>query len=132
MTPSASGLAVVQDLYLLQVELSRFLESDLADPSERKEAKQKVKTFTSLLSAADWRYMGGEDVFDALKDIQKDVSHKITRASGTKVQARTANTKTVSAKSAAKKSVTKKPAAKKAAAKKTVKKAVAKKKVAKK
>jgi len=77
MKVSKSDLSVVQNLYLLQVDLAEFLRSDLSDPTERRAAKERMREFASLLRQADWRYMGGEDVLDSLKDVQQQIVRKI-------------------------------------------------------
>jgi len=77
MKVSKSDLSVVQNLYLLQVDLAEFLQSDLSNPQERRIAKERMREFSSLLRQADWRYMGGEDVLDSLKDVQEQIVRKI-------------------------------------------------------
>ena len=113
----------MQNLYVLQVEMEKFLESDLSDPDLRKEAKECVKEFTTLLRDADSSYMGGEDVLEALQAIRDDVSVKIQKSS--KIKATPTVVKTEEKK--APKKVAKKPVAK-TAKKTTAKKAPAKKK----
>lgn len=80
MKVTKSDIAVVQNLYLLQIDLYKFLKSDLTDPEERKEARKQMKEFATLLKQADWRYMGGEDVLDNLQQIQKEIAAKINSA----------------------------------------------------
>lgn len=128
MSSIKSGLALVQNLYVLQIELARFLESKEVDAEERKKAKENYKEFSSLLTKADLDYMGGEDVFDALKDIRIEVSMKMKQSSKPRKMKKATDAKVVKVA----KKVVKKPTAKKVAPKKKVKKAAAKKVVAKK
>lgn len=132
MKTSKQGLAVVQNLYLLQIDLQRYLESDLSDPSERREAKQRVQEFSSLLRQADWRYMGGEDVLLSLHDMEKEVRQKIVKKPASRPASRPVMQVASSKAKASKKKVIakKKPAkaAPKKTAKKTAKKAASKKK----
>lgn len=140
MQISKRALDVVQNLYVMQVELERFLESDLKDPDTRKQAKKRIKEFDSLLKEADASYMGGEDVYETLQRIRDGVSSKIKRSSYNRSHTSSPSSqmkKPVAKKSAAKKSATKKRAAtssavKKAAKKTPAKKAASKKSVAKK
>lgn len=123
MTVSKSDISVVQNLYLLQVDLAEFLRSDLSDPEERRIAKQRMREFSSLLKQADWRYMGGEDVLDSLKEIQDQIADKINSArlanktvakliKNTSKKKKAAFTKKIKKISPKKKSVTKKAAKK--------------------
>lgn len=80
MTKSESALAKVQDLYVIQVELWNFLDSRELSPEQVAEAKQRLREFSSLLSKADWRLMGGEDVLQALQHIQSEVSAKLKKS----------------------------------------------------
>ncbi len=75
-TPS-TGLAVVQNLYHLQLDLQKYLEGDLSDPQERREARERAREFSVLLKQADWRYMGGEDVLTGLQDMEREVKERI-------------------------------------------------------
>ena len=122
MTISKSDISVVQNLYLLQVDLAEFLRSDLSDPEERRIAKQRMREFSSLLKQADWRYMGGEDVLDSLKEIQDQISDKINsaRLANKIVTKSTKNTskKKVAVAKKVKKTVSKKKSVTKKAAKK--------------
>jgi len=75
-------LTTVQNLYLLQFELCKVLDSDLSDPDKVKEARKQVREFSQLLEEADWRYMGGEDVMESLEEIKEEASVKISKAKG--------------------------------------------------
>lgn len=77
---NASGLATVQSLYVLQVQLAEFLQRGIG-PKKVKEAKQQLRQFNALLREADPAYMGGEDVYEGLETIRRDVSAKINRFS---------------------------------------------------
>ncbi|MDD3896435.1 MAG: hypothetical protein PHU04_01130 [Candidatus Peribacteraceae bacterium] len=130
MKVSKSDLSVVQNLYLLQVDLAEFLHSDLSDPQERRVARERMREFSSLLRQADWRYMGGEDVLDSLKDVQQQIVRKINSPQAAKKQVASPARKTASkkAKTVPKKKLAKKvhtrakPAAKKKTAAKNKKK----------
>ena len=72
-----SALAKVQNLYMLQAQLWNVLDAKNLSPNAREEAKKNLKEFSSLLRAADWRVMGGEDVYVALKEVQTEVTRKL-------------------------------------------------------
>lgn len=138
MSKTKSPLSNIQNLYVLQVELWDILEKDLTS-DERKEARKRLREFSALLKRADWRYMGGEDVYETLRAMQKEVASKLTRSakSKRKVVARKVAkrkpakklTKKKATKKTNKKKVTKrKPAKKKTALKKRARKAVKRKK----
>lgn len=114
MKVSKSDLSVVQNLYLLQVDLAEFLHSDLSDPQERRAARERMREFSSLLRQADWRYMGGEDVLDSLKDVQEQIVRKINSPQAAKKQVVSPAKKTTSkkGKTAPRKKPTKKVPAK--------------------
>ena len=99
-TSRVTGLTKVQNLYLMQIELWKVIDSDLKNPDEVKEAKKTLKEFTELLKEVDWKYMGGEDVIDALECIRLEAAAKLKATSMTK-------------KTTAKKAVAKKKAVKK-------------------
>jgi hypothetical protein len=62
---------------MLAFKLLDLLDSDLKDPAIRKEVKTSMKEFTQLLSKADWRYMGGEDVWEALKSLPQEMNKRL-------------------------------------------------------
>lgn len=80
-TTTDRALERVQNLYVMQLELLDLLERDLRDPDVRKQVRKTMKDFEVLLSKADWRYMGGEDVWEALKNLPMEMSKKL-RESG--------------------------------------------------
>lgn len=132
MSKQQSALAKVQDLYLIQVELWRFLDAPIAQvtPDAVCEAKKHLRAFSDLLTHADWQYMGGEDVVETLRAMRAEVDAKIKRTTAhstrrvISAQPRFKNgAKLVAA--AAKKALTKakKAVPKKAVKKKSVKKA---------
>jgi|GEM_PF-1305767 len=67
----------VQNLYLLQGKLWSLMDSDLGDPRIRKEAREQAREFQQLLGKADWRYMGGEDVLAAMKQLPTELESKL-------------------------------------------------------
>jgi hypothetical protein len=81
MTPKAYlGLQHVHTLYVMQVELLGILQKDLTEPLTRKQAKEQVKKFEELLKKADHRYMGGEDVLQALHELPAEVMTKLKKS----------------------------------------------------
>lgn len=73
-----TGLAIVQQLYFLQTELIQFVENaDEVQPDDVKKAKSSIKEFKSLLKEADWKYMGGEDVYNSLEKFMIDINKEI-------------------------------------------------------
>ncbi len=124
MTPTPqTGLAKVQHLYVMQIELMKLFAEDLKDPTKRKEARKCLTEFSKLLKEADWRYMGGEDVYDALHMIQKEFAAKLNRSTGSRISG--SSKKSVVSKQ---KVIKKKAAPKKKPTKKVLKKVAAKKK----
>lgn len=77
MTKTELALETVQQLYLLQMQLFNVLDMDLSDPNLRKEAKKQTKEFETLLKDADWRYMGGMDVYEELQKLPQEVNAKL-------------------------------------------------------
>ena len=98
-TKQSSGLATVQNLYVMQFQLMGYLQSGMRTENQVKEAKQCLREFSNLLGDADPSYMGGEDVYETLEQIQNDMS--------TRLKARSVRSR------AAKKSVVKKASTKK-------------------
>ncbi|HLD32625.1 MAG TPA: hypothetical protein VJB10_03490 [Candidatus Peribacteraceae bacterium] len=76
-TKQASGLATVQNLYLMQMELIGFLQGGIRSEGQAKEAKQCLRQFAVLLDEADPRYMGGEDVVATLQGIREEMSARL-------------------------------------------------------
>ena len=81
---SSSGLATVQSLYVVQLELTELVEGGLRSADDIKEAKKQLRKFSQLLKDADWRYMGGEDVYESLQKIRDDVAKRVKTKSGSK------------------------------------------------
>ena len=80
MTSKAdSALQHVHNLYLMQFKMLDLLQQDLTTPEARKEARQNMREFQELLSSADWRYMGGEDVLEALRTLPNEMEMKLKR-----------------------------------------------------
>lgn len=75
------ALEKVQTLYVMQIQLLDLLDRDLSDPVVRKEVKSHMKQFQTLLAQADWRYMGGEDVWEALKSLPQEMARKLKESS---------------------------------------------------
>ncbi|MBM3227295.1 hypothetical protein FJZ27_00300 [Candidatus Peribacteria bacterium] len=77
MSKAESALSKVQTLYVLQVQLWNVLDAKALTPEQRLEARKHLKEFGSLLRKADWHIMGGEDVYTALKQMEKEVARKL-------------------------------------------------------
>lgn len=80
MTQSDRALERVQNLYLLQTKLITSLDADLRDPLLRKEVRSTMKEFQQLLDQVDWRYMGGEDVLESLRQLPSEVVLKMKKS----------------------------------------------------
>jgi phosphomevalonate kinase len=77
-TRSDRSLECIHNLYVMQGSLITLLvHGDFGNPAVRKEAKESMKEFMTLLRKADARYMGGEDVLIALKQLPKEVEEKL-------------------------------------------------------
>jgi uncharacterized protein YggL (DUF469 family) len=72
-----AALDRVHTLYLLQTKLISSLDSDLRNPQLRKEVRTSVKEFQTLLAQVDWRFMGGTDVLDSLRQLPGEVTQKL-------------------------------------------------------
>jgi len=81
---SKSELEKVQNLYIIQMELWRFLDSDTLDAEDKKKAQKSLRIFGTLLNQVDPSYMGGEDVLETLYKIKADAATKLRKASGRK------------------------------------------------
>jgi hypothetical protein len=72
-----AALQHVHNLYLMQFKMLDMLQQDLLSPQARREARENMKEFQSLLRKADWRYMGGEDVLESLRSIPSEMEMKL-------------------------------------------------------
>ena len=72
-----TALAHVHNLYLMQFKMLDLLQQDLSTPEARREARENMKEFQTLLRRADWRYMGGEDVLESLKTLPTELEQKL-------------------------------------------------------
>lgn len=112
-TTNLSGLAKVQNLYIVQVELVDCVAQGLQTAEQVQKAKKHLQDFSRLLKDADWTYMGGEDVYEALQRIQKDMSVKIQKSRTAKLRTKTVTAKRVQKVTAKKKTPAKKTPKKK-------------------
>ena len=80
MTNVDRALEKVQTLYLMQFQLLDLLDRDLSDPEIRKEVRSQMKEFETLLAKADWRYMGGMDVWETLQNLPSEMSQKLKQS----------------------------------------------------
>ncbi len=72
-----TALEHIHTLYLMQLNILDLLDQELNTPEARRTARAEIKEFQRLLGLADWRYMGGEDVWEALKALPKELEEKI-------------------------------------------------------
>lgn len=72
-----SALDRVHTLYVLQVKLLQRLRMDLQDAETIRDTRREVKEFKEVLKQADWRYMGGMDVYEALQNLPQEVDQKL-------------------------------------------------------
>ncbi len=79
--PKVSPLEHVQNLYVMQWKMLDLLERDLRTPQHRAEARKQMKEFKQMLSKADFRYMGGLDVWEALQSLPEEMSKKLRQSS---------------------------------------------------
>lgn len=108
-TTKDSALSKVQNLYLIQVELWNFLDTNAVDAEVTKNIKKKLSEFQDLLSQVDPQYMGGEDVFETLQWIPGEVKKKLkTTKPATRKKAVATAKKVTAKKPVAKKAVRKK------------------------
>ena len=77
MSQADTALAHIHHLYVMQLEILDLLDQELNTPEARKRARAQIKEFQRLLRLADARYMGGEDVWEALKSLPKELEHKL-------------------------------------------------------
>jgi hypothetical protein len=102
--PTAADRALenVHNLYLMQFQLLDLLESDLRNPTLRKQVRTQMKQFEELLTKADWRYMGGLDVWEELQKIPEEMSRKLRESAMVQSTAVRVSRKTTRAKATAK------------------------------
>ncbi len=86
---SRSGLQTVQRLYLMQVELQDLLEAGLHGWGDRRRAKERVREFSFLLMFAVTSYMGGQEVYRTLQNIERKVSERLRSPVAKRVQKKT-------------------------------------------
>tara|TARA_B100000315_G_C14295862_1_gene459508 strand:+ start:327 stop:644 length:318 start_codon:yes stop_codon:yes gene_type:complete len=72
-----SGLEAVHNLYLMQMELMGYLKESTLTQDQAKDAQKCLRQFKSLLGEVDPNYMGGEDVFETLREIQEEMSQRL-------------------------------------------------------
>lgn len=78
-TKADTALEHIHNLYVLQLQILELLDRRLSTPQARREARAQIKEFQRLLRLADARYMGGEDVLEALKALPKELEQKLAR-----------------------------------------------------
>ena len=70
-------LTKVQNLYVMQIEIWKVLDGRVRSPQKIEEARKCLRQFKSLLKDVDWKYMGGEDVYDELKKMAGEADAKL-------------------------------------------------------
>jgi len=79
MTPYETALSNVQNLYLMQTQLWQLLDAKNLTDAQRNDARKYLREFASLLRNADWRLMGGEDVYAGLKQMEREAAAKLSQ-----------------------------------------------------
>ncbi|MEK7218644.1 MAG: hypothetical protein AAB728_04230, partial [Patescibacteria group bacterium] len=77
MSLSDVALERVHTLYLLQTKFITSLDNGLRSPTLRAELISDIRTFQRLLAQADWRYMGGPEVLDSLRELHGEVKARL-------------------------------------------------------
>lgn len=77
MSKADLALEHIHNLYGMQLKMLDMLDKKLNTPQARKEARASIKEFQKLLRLADARYMGGEDLWEALKSLPKELEQKL-------------------------------------------------------
>lgn len=77
MSRADTALEHVHNLYVMQLQILDLLNQELNTPEARRQARAQIKEFQHLLRLADARYMGGEDVWEALKSLPKELEEKL-------------------------------------------------------
>jgi hypothetical protein len=72
-------LTKVQNLYLMQMDIWKVLDGRVRSPEKVKEARLCLRKFRSLLKEVDWKYMGGEDVYEELKNMATETDSKLKK-----------------------------------------------------
>ncbi|MFA7681548.1 MAG: hypothetical protein WCX61_00795 [Candidatus Peribacteraceae bacterium] len=67
----------VHDLYIMQIELWKVLDGHVRGEKQLTEARKRLRQFTKLLKEVDWRYMGGEDVYQTLEEMGLQADRKL-------------------------------------------------------
>jgi len=76
---TTKGLPTVYDLYTLQLELISFLQKRRCGEQDLKDAKKKLKNFSTLLMEADKALLGGDDIYDELVAIMNETKTKVKK-----------------------------------------------------
>lgn len=72
-----TALEHIHTLYLMQIKILDLLDQELSTSEARRTARAEIKEFQRLLRLADWRYMGGEDVWESLKALPVELEQKL-------------------------------------------------------
>jgi len=72
-------LTKVQNLYLMQMDVWKVLDGRIRSPEKVKEARKCLRQFKRLLKEVDWKYMGGEDVYQELRKMAEEADVKLKK-----------------------------------------------------
>jgi len=67
----------VHSLYVMQMDLWKILDGKVRGEHQLKEARKQIRHFRKLLKEVDWRYMGGEDVYQTLEEMGLKADRKL-------------------------------------------------------
>ncbi|PIR49052.1 hypothetical protein COU80_01415 [Candidatus Peregrinibacteria bacterium CG10_big_fil_rev_8_21_14_0_10_55_24] len=67
----------VHALYVMQMDLWKILDGRVRSDAQFQEARKQLKEFSKLLREVDWRYMGGEDVYQTLEQMGLEADRKL-------------------------------------------------------
>lgn len=82
MNPRQDELTKVQNLYIMQMELWKVLDGRVRSPDKVKDARKCLRDFKTLLKDVDWKYMGGEDVYEELVELATKADGKLKKVQG--------------------------------------------------
>jgi len=67
----------VHALYVMQMDLWKILDGRVRSEAQLQEARRQLREFSKLLKEVDWRYMGGEDVYQTLEQVSLEADRKL-------------------------------------------------------
>ncbi|MDP7247243.1 MAG: hypothetical protein QF741_01310 [Candidatus Peribacteraceae bacterium] len=72
-------LTKVQNLYLMQMDVWKVLDGRIRSPQKVEEARKCIRQFKKLLKEVDWKYMGGEDVYNELRQMADEADMELKK-----------------------------------------------------